>query len=42
MSRVLEMVRESVCDDGFCQNISQIFLISFGFSVIWLNIAQLA
>ena len=35
-------VRDSICDGEFCHTISQIFLISFGFSVIWINLAQLA
>ena len=32
MSRVLEIVRDSICDGEFCHTISQIFLISFGFT----------
>ena len=42
MSRVLEIVRDSICENGeFCHAVSQICLMCFGVSVIALNIMQL-
>ena len=42
MSRVLEIVRDSICENGeFCHAVSQIFLISFASSVIIINLQYL-
>ena len=42
MTRVLEIVRDSICENGeFFHAVSQIFLLGFGGSVIVLNVAQL-
>jgi len=42
MKAIILQVRDSICENGeFCHAISQICLLSFGISVITLNIMQL-
>ena len=42
MKALMMQVRESICENGeFCHALGQICLLSFGGSVIVLNVAQL-
>lgn len=43
MKAIALKVRDTICENGeFCQTVSQITLMSFGASVIVLNVSYLA
>ncbi len=42
MKALMMQVRDSICENGeFCNTVSQLFLLSFGASVIVLNLQAL-